>query len=138
MSKKKDAVDGPTLEMLLGVYDKGMRVEAVDVVGVDAGTTGVVRYVLENGNLSVCWQNGDETQVRFGRGDIVKIVRENVVCMLGLKRGTKKDECMDDCSRCGWNPKIEKIRRMAIQAGEMRVNGNGVRGLVLNREGIVD
>ena len=135
MSNKKELA---SLEQMMDVFDKGMRVEAVDVVGVDPGMRGMVRYVLDNGDIVVCWQNGDETQVKFGRGDIVKITKEVVHCSLGLNRGKNKDECLEDCSRCGWNPKIEKARRLAIQSGQMREDRNGIRRLVLNREGVVD
>lgn len=125
-------IDKDTLDTMRKVYAPGTKVEAVYVAGLDKGSKGTVKEVWSNGNITVIWGNGAELVVQYPK-EKIKVVYENVGCILKKAKGSKEGECSDDCKRCGWNPKVEKQRRKAIERGEMVRGADGLKRLIIRR-----
>ena len=54
-------LDAGTLRVLRNTYPKGSKVEAIKVKDVASGMHGVVVELLDSGDLSVLWSNGERS-----------------------------------------------------------------------------
>lgn len=116
---------------MLRLYDKGTRVEAVSVYGVNTGEKGNVISVQETGDIKVNFDKAGEVTVHYPT-DVVRFVHYGSECYLRMKRDGEDAECKADCTKCGWNPRVDDARKKKIATvGLVRVK-RGIRGLVLH------
>ena len=128
----KNDICKKTYETLCALYDKGTRVEAISVAGVNDGSKGTVLRVRRNGDMEVEFDRYGTVLINYP-DEVVRVVHMGSGCILKMKHDGVKAECRDDCKKCGWNPKVDKKRKEAIANGEM-VKRHGVRHLVLSEQ----
>lgn len=126
-----NAVDAGTLANLRMIYKPGVQVEVVKVGGLVEGFKGIVKEVKGNGNITVLWNTGYETDVIFG----MESVRAVVEGMCILKRKPENGGCDGDmCCDCGWNIRIAKQRIAEIRAGRMVKGKDGLYRLKVSQK----
>lgn len=117
------------LEKMNRVYAAGTRVEAVWVRGVDVGAKGTVKSVRKTGDIDVDFDRFGVMTVNH-LSEIIRPTDKTPRCMLMMKREGEGAECKDDCSMCGWNPRVDSDRKAEIYHGGM-AKRDGLMRLVL-------
>ena len=126
----KRLIDAGTLKSLRMVYTPGMQVKAIAVGDVATGTTGIVREVLDNGDISVLWNTGYVTDVVFGMDSIGAVSEGKCI----LQRNPGYGVCdRKECHFCGWNVTVSDKRKRMIAAGLMVRNKEGLLTLKVMR-----
>lgn len=121
-------IDAGTLRILRNTYPVGVKVEAIKVKGIKKGMLGNVAEILENGNISVLWSNGDKTLVEFGNESIKACIEGQ--CLLKKKMTAEGCDGVR-CSACGWNVDVANRRIARIRSGGMVRDGLGRKHLVI-------
>lgn len=114
------------------LYDKGTRVEAVSVYGVNTGEKGNVKKVRDTGDIEVHFDKAGDVICRYPT-DVLRVVHFGDGCYLKMTREGKDAECRADCEKCGWNPKIDRARKEKIETDGLVKIKRGIRGLLLQR-----
>lgn len=124
-------IDAGTLRILRNTYPVGEKVEAIKVKGIKKGMLGNVIEILETGNISVLWSNGERTLVEFGNESIKACIEGH--CL--LKKKMTADGCDGvRCSACGWNADVANRRIERIRSGGMKKDRLGRMHLVIKNK----